>query len=82
MRLKERFDVFCAMLGMWAYPILDYFEDVEEAGLADFSELMELLEAGEFPEVLAAPLLLLGVAGSGRLLWSSYRSLPRRRRHA
>lgn len=80
MSLRDRIDVFCAMLGLWAVPIIDYFGDVEEAGLADFSEWVELLEAGEFPEVLAAPLLALGLFGSGRLLWSTYRALPRRRR--
>jgi hypothetical protein len=78
MPLRDRIDVFCAMLGMWGGPILDYFEDAEAAGLADYSEWLEFLEAGDPSEVLAAPLLALGLFGSGRLLWAAGRKVRRR----
>ncbi len=79
MSLRDRIDAFCALIGIWSASILKYFDDVEASGMADYSELLELLEIAELSEVLAGPLLAIGLAGSGRVFWTAYRSTPARR---
>jgi hypothetical protein len=75
MSLRDRIDVFCAMIGIWGASILKYFDDIEASGMADFSGLLEVLEVAELSEALAWPLLALGVTGSGRVLWTTCRSI-------
>ncbi len=79
MTLRDRIDAFCALIGIWSASIFKYFDDVEASGLADYSELLELLEIAELSEVLAGPLLAIGLAGSGRVFWTAYRNTPARR---
>ncbi len=70
------------MIGIWGGSILKYVDDAEQSSLADYSDLIELLEIAELSEALALPLLAIGVAGSGRVFWSAWRSLPENSRLA
>lgn len=79
MPLRHRIDAFCALIGIWGSAILKYFDDAEHSGMANYSELIEILEIAELSEALALPLLAIGLAGSGRVFWTTYRSLPARR---
>ena len=77
--LRDQFDAFCALIGLWGAAILKYFDDAERSGLADYSELLEFLEIAEISEVLALPLLALGITGYSRVFYTAWRSLPARR---
>jgi hypothetical protein len=79
MSLRDRIDAFCAMIGIWGASILKYFDDVEADGIGDYSAILEALEIAELSEALALPLLVVGVAGSGRVLWTAWRSVANRR---
>ncbi|HET7849887.1 MAG TPA: hypothetical protein VFL51_12580 [Pseudolabrys sp.] len=74
--LRDRIDVFCALIGIWGGSILKYFDDAEQSGLADYSDILEILEFVELSDLLALPLLAAGVAGSGRVFYTAWRSLP------
>jgi hypothetical protein len=83
MSLRDRIDAFCAVIGIWGASILKYFDDMDididgVDGVFDLSDLFELFEFAELSEVLALPLLALGIAGSGRVLWTAYRSIANR----
>lgn len=80
--LKDRIAAICALIGIWGSAILKYFDDAERSGLADYSDLIEILEIAELSEVLALPLLALGMAGTGRVFWTVYHSMPGRSRLA
>lgn len=74
--------MLCALVGVWGSAILKYFDDAEHSGLADYSEIIEVLEIAEIAEALALPLLMIGLAGSGRVFWTTWRSLPSQSRLA
>jgi len=80
--LRDRIDALCALVGVWGGAILKYFDDAERGGLADYSGIIGILEIAELSEALALPLLMIGIAGSGRVFWTTWRSLPARRRLA
>jgi hypothetical protein len=79
MSLRDRIDAFCALIGIWAAAILKYFDDLEASGLAEYSDLLELLEIAEMSEVLAGPLLAIGLAGTSRVFCTAYHNTPARR---
>ncbi|HEU4660567.1 MAG TPA: hypothetical protein VFS63_07895 [Pseudolabrys sp.] len=74
--LRDRIDAFCALIGIWGGSILKYVDNAEHNGLADYSDILDILEIAELSDVLALPLLAAGVAGSGRVFYAAWRSLP------
>lgn len=79
MRLRDRIDAICALVGLWGSAILKYYDDLEARGLAGYGELLEALEIAEMSELLGWPLLTIGATGWGRIIWTSWRAMPERR---